>query len=66
MGLFILIVVFAICIVIGVPVAFALGVAAISAFFYESLPMMIAFQRIISGISIFSLIAIPSLFLPVN
>jgi tripartite ATP-independent transporter DctM subunit len=59
MGLLILIVVFAICVVIGLPVAFALGVAAVSAFFYEGLPMMIAFQRIISGISIFSLMAIP-------
>ena len=59
MGLFILITVFAICVVIGLPVAFALGVAAVSAFFYEGLPMMIAFQRIISGISIFSLMAIP-------
>ncbi len=59
MGLFILIAVFAICVVIGLPVAFALGVAAVSAFFYEGLPMMIAFQRIISGISIFSLMAIP-------
>jgi tripartite ATP-independent transporter DctM subunit len=59
MGLFILIAVFAICVVIGFPVAFALGVAAVSAFFYEGLPMMIAFQRIVSGISIFSLMAIP-------
>jgi tripartite ATP-independent transporter DctM subunit len=59
MGLFILISVFAICVIIGLPVAFALGVAAISSFFYEGLPMMIAFQRIISGISIFSLMAIP-------
>ena len=59
MGLFILIVVFAICVVIGLPVAFALGVASVAAFFYEGLPMMIAFQRIISGISIFSLMAIP-------
>jgi tripartite ATP-independent transporter DctM subunit len=40
-------------------VAFALGVASVAAFFYEGLPMMIAFQRIISGISIFSLMAIP-------
>lgn len=59
MGLFILIAVFAICVVIGLPVAFALGVAAVSSFIYEGLPMMIAFQRIISGISIFSLMAIP-------
>ena len=59
MGLLILIVVFAICVIIGLPVAFALGVASVAAFFYEGLPMMIAFQRIISGISIFSLMAIP-------
>jgi tripartite ATP-independent transporter DctM subunit len=59
MGLLILIVVFAVCVIIGLPVAFALGVAAISSFLYEGLPMMIAFQRIISGISIFSLMAIP-------
>ena len=59
MGLFILIAVFAVCVIIGLPVAFALGVAAVSAFLYEGLPMMIAFQRIISGISIFSLMAIP-------
>lgn len=59
MGLLILFGVFAICVVIGTPVAFAIGVASVSAFFYEGLPMMIAFQRIISGISIFSLMAIP-------
>ena len=59
MGLFLLLIIFAVCVVIGMPVAFALGVAAVSAFFYEGLPMMIAFQRIISGISVFSLMAIP-------
>ncbi|MGW8193269.1 MAG: TRAP transporter large permease [Desulforhopalus sp.] len=59
MGLVILLGIFAVCVVIGMPVAFALGVAAVSAFFYEGLPMMIAFQRIISGISIFALMAIP-------
>jgi tripartite ATP-independent transporter DctM subunit len=59
MGLLILLGVFAICVVIGTPVAFALGIAAVSAFFYEGLPMMIAFQRIISGISIYALMAIP-------
>lgn len=59
MGLLILLVVFGICVVIGMPVAFALGVAAVASFFYEGLPMMIAFQRIISGISIYALMAIP-------
>ena len=59
MGLLILLGIFAMCVVIGMPVAFALGVASVATFFYEGLPMMIAFQRIISGISIFALMAIP-------
>ena len=53
MGLLILLGVFAVCVVIGVPVAFALGVAAVATFFYEGLPLVIAFQRIISGINVF-------------
>ncbi|MGC3939600.1 TRAP transporter large permease [Roseobacter sp. EG26] len=59
MGLFVLLGMFAICVVIGVPVAFALGISAIAAFWYEGLPLMIGFQRIISGINVFSLMAIP-------
>ena len=55
MGLLILMGVFALCVVIGLPVAFALGVAALSAFAFEGLPLIIAFQRIVSGISVFSL-----------
>jgi len=42
-----------------VPVAFALGISAIAAFWYEGLPLMIGFQRIVSGINVFSLMAIP-------
>lgn len=59
MGLTLLLLVFAVCVIIGVPVAFALGIAAVSAFFAEGLPLMIAFQRIVSGINVFSLMAIP-------
>jgi tripartite ATP-independent transporter DctM subunit len=59
MGLFVLLGIFAFCVIIGIPVAFALGIAAASAFFYEGLPLIIVFQRIISGINIFSLMAIP-------
>ncbi len=59
MGLILLLSVFAVCVLIGIPVAFALGVAAIATFFYEGLPLLIAFQRIVSGINIFSLMAIP-------
>ncbi|GEN22065.1 C4-dicarboxylate ABC transporter permease [Halomonas cupida] len=59
MGLAILFGVFALGLVIGAPVAFSVGLAAVAAFFYEGLPMFVAFQRILSGISVFSLLAIP-------
>jgi len=59
MGLALLLGIFALCLVMGVPVAFALGVAAIAAFFFEGLPLVVGFQRIISGINVFSLMAIP-------
>jgi tripartite ATP-independent transporter DctM subunit len=59
MGMTILLGLFAIGIIIGMPVAIALGIAALGAFFFEGLPALIAFQRIGSGISAFSLLAIP-------
>ncbi|MBJ7555855.1 TRAP transporter large permease [Marinomonas spartinae] len=59
MGLALLLGGFGLLTIIGVPVAFALGMAALGAFWYEGIPMMIGFQRIISGMSSFSLLAIP-------
>ncbi len=59
MGLGILLGVFGGCVVLGIPVAFAMGIAAASAFWYEGFPLLITFQRSISGISVFSLLAIP-------
>lgn len=59
MGLLLLLGLFAVCVVIGVPVAFALGISAVAAFWFEGLPLVIGFQRIISGINVFSLMAIP-------
>ncbi len=59
MGLLLLLGIFALCVVVGVPVAFALAVAAIATFAYEGLPLLIGFKRIVSGISVFSLLAIP-------
>ena len=59
MGLLFLLGLFAVCVAIGVPVAFALGISAVAAFWFEGLPIMIGFQRIISGINVFSLMAIP-------
>lgn len=59
MGLAILLGSFALCVTIGVPVAFALGVAALGTFIYEGLPLVVELRRIVSGISVFSLLAIP-------
>lgn len=59
MGLLLLLCVFACCVIIGTPVAFALGIAALSAFWFEGLPLFVGFQRIVSGINVFSLMAIP-------
>ena len=59
MGLMLLLGVFALCVIIGTPVAFALGIAALSAFWYEGLPLLIVFQRIVSGVNVFAMMAIP-------
>jgi len=59
MGVALLLGVFFLALVCGVPVAFAMGISALVAFFHEGFPVLITFQRINSGISIFSLLAIP-------
>lgn len=59
MGLAILLGVFGVGVVLGVPVAFAMGIAAACSFFYEGFPMLITFQRATAGVSVFSLLAIP-------
>ncbi len=59
MGLAILMAVFALGVLIGMPVAFAMGIAAASAFWFEGFPMLITFQRATAGVSTFSLLAIP-------
>jgi tripartite ATP-independent transporter DctM subunit len=58
-GLAILLGVFGVGVVVGIPVAFAMGIAAASAFWYEGFPMLITFQRATAGVSVFSLLAIP-------
>ncbi|HVJ43052.1 MAG TPA: TRAP transporter large permease [Dongiaceae bacterium] len=59
MGLIILFGLFFFSLIIGAPVAFAIGISAIATFMYEGLPLFVAFQRILAGISVFSLLAIP-------
>ena len=59
MGLLLLFGIFFAAMIAGVPVAFALGIATVTGFLYEGLPLFVAFQRVLSGVSVFSLLAIP-------
>jgi tripartite ATP-independent transporter DctM subunit len=59
LGLVLLFGTFAVLLVIGMPIAFALAGAALAGFFYEGIPASVAFQQISSGISIFTLLTIP-------
>ncbi|MCQ8780675.1 TRAP transporter large permease [Mangrovibrevibacter kandeliae] len=59
MGLLLLFGVFFLALLIGVPVAFALGMATLCGFIYEGIPTFVAFQRMVSGVSVLSLLAIP-------
>lgn len=45
--------------VLGVPVAFAIGLSAIATIVYEGLPLAVVFQRMAAGMNIFSFLAIP-------
>ena len=45
--------------VLGVPVAFALGIASLVTFIYMDIAPLVAFQRIASGVNVFALMAIP-------
>ena len=45
--------------IIGTPIAFALGVSSLLVFFMLDIPAIVAIQRITSGVSVFTLMAIP-------
>ncbi|HEX9328316.1 MAG TPA: TRAP transporter large permease subunit, partial [Reyranella sp.] len=59
MALTILTVVFVACLLLGVPVAFSIGLSAVATILYEGLPLAVVFQRMTSGMNIFSFLAIP-------
>jgi tripartite ATP-independent transporter DctM subunit len=59
MGLTILLLVFLITMLAGIPIAFGLGIAALVTAMYHGVPEPIIFQRIVAGINVFSLLAIP-------
>ncbi len=59
MELVILFGVFAVLLLVGVPVAFALGASAIATMAWLDIPMIVAFQRMAAGMNVFALMAIP-------
>ncbi|MBS0294396.1 MAG: TRAP transporter large permease [Proteobacteria bacterium] len=59
MALIILCVTFFGFLVLGVPVAFAIGMSSICTILYEGLPTGVIFQQMMSGMNVFSFLAIP-------
>jgi tripartite ATP-independent transporter DctM subunit len=59
MELLILFGVFTLLMLIGTPIAFCLGIASFATILYIGLPPLVVFQRMNSGMSVFSLLAIP-------
>lgn len=59
MGIAILFGTFLLSIIIGMPIAFGIGVASFLTILYEDINPVIAFQRIIAGINVYSLVAVP-------
>jgi tripartite ATP-independent transporter DctM subunit len=45
--------------IIGVPIAFALGASSLLAFYLLDIPLVVPFQRMAAGMNIFALMAIP-------
>jgi tripartite ATP-independent transporter DctM subunit len=45
--------------ILGVPVAFAIGLSAICTILYEGLPLAVLYQQMMSGMNVFSFLAIP-------
>ncbi|UHD46704.1 TRAP transporter large permease [Aureimonas altamirensis] len=59
MELWILFGVFTVLMLIGTPIAFCLGMSSLATVAYMGLPPLVVFQRLNSGMSVFSMLAIP-------
>lgn len=59
MELAVLLGVFTLLLLVGVPVAFCLGAATLAAVIYMDLPPVVVFQQLASGMNVFSMLAIP-------
>ena len=49
----------AVLLLLGVPVAFSIGLSSLATILYEGLPLAVGFQQMISGMNPFSFLAIP-------
>jgi len=59
MALTILCASFTLLLLLGVPVAFSIGLSSLATILYEGLPLAVGFQQMISGMNPFSFLAIP-------
>ena len=59
MALTILTLSFCVFLALGVPVAFAIGLSSVCTILYEGLPVAVLFQQMMSGMNVFSFLAIP-------
>jgi tripartite ATP-independent transporter DctM subunit len=59
MALTILCISFTLLLLLGVPVAFSIGLSSLATLLYEGLPLAVGFQQMISGMNPFSFLAIP-------
>jgi tripartite ATP-independent transporter DctM subunit len=59
LALTILCISFVFFLLLGVPVAFAIGLSSVCTILYEGLPVAVLFQQMMSGMNIFSFLAIP-------
>tara|TARA_R110002096_G_scaffold6206_10_gene28624 strand:+ start:34215 stop:35495 length:1281 start_codon:yes stop_codon:yes gene_type:complete len=59
MELMVLLGVLVLLLIIGVPVAFALGIASLATFYMLDIPLIVGFQRMAASMNIFALMAIP-------
>jgi tripartite ATP-independent transporter DctM subunit len=50
---------FALLLLLGVPVAFAIGLSSVATMFVAGLPMAVVFQKMVGGMQVFSFLAIP-------
>ncbi|KAF1023168.1 MAG: C4-dicarboxylate TRAP transporter large permease protein DctM [Paracidovorax wautersii] len=50
---------FLVLLVLGVPVAFSIGLASVATVLYAGLPVPVVFQKMVGGMQIFSFLAIP-------